>query len=146
MAFAAGEGATLDMRIGGKAGRFSGEPLDLTVTVLKITEGKRHQLFSAEQRAPLGRTALVETGGIEIVLNDLRQQPMHSTAFLEAGCDPWTKRLVIVKSSQHFYAGFAPKAAKVIYCDAPGSMNSNALERPYRNIRRPIWPLDDVEV
>lgn len=146
MAFAAGEGASLDMRIGGKAGPLSGAPLDLNVKVLKLTEGKRHQLFTPEQRAPLGRTALVETGGIEIVLNDLRQQPMHPTAFIEAGCDPWTKRLVIVKSSQHFYAGFAPKAAKVLYCNAPGSMNKDARGRPYKNITRPIWPLDEVEV
>jgi microcystin degradation protein MlrC len=151
MAFAAGEGAILDLRIGGKAGPYSGAPLDLNVRILKLTEDKRHQLFTPEQRTSLGRTALIEAapfgkGGLQIVLNDLRQQPMHPTAFTEAGCDPWTKRLVVVKSSQHFYAGFAPKAAKVLYCDAPGSINSNAQERPYKKITRPIWPLDDVNL
>jgi microcystin degradation protein MlrC len=35
----AGEGATLDLRIGGKCGPMSGDPLDLTVTVRKIASG-----------------------------------------------------------------------------------------------------------
>ncbi len=146
MAFAAGEGAVLNMRIGGKVGPLSGDPLDLEVKIVKLTEGKRHQLWTAEQLVPLGRTALVETGGVQIVLNDLRQQPMHPSAFLEAGCDPWSKRLVIVKSSQHFYANFEPQAAAIVYCDAPGSMNGNVFERPYRRITRPVWPLDDIEL
>lgn len=144
-AFLAGEGAELDMRIGGKAGAFSGAPLDLHVTVKKLTTDKRHQLFTEDQWTPLGRTALVEADGIEIVLNDLRQQPMHPSAFTEAGCDPWSKRLVIVKSSQHFYAGFAPGASQVLYCDAPGSLNTDATARPYKKINRPIWPLDDID-
>lgn len=143
-AFLAGEGATLDMRIGGKAGKFSGPPVDLRATVKKLTTDKRHQLFTASQWAPLGRTALIEAEGIEIVLNDRRQQPMHPTAFSEAGCDPWSKRLVIVKSSQHFYNGFAPQAAEVLYCDAPGSLNTDATARPYENLQRPMWPLDDI--
>ncbi len=146
MAFAAGEGAILDMRIGGKTGPLSGDPLDLKVKVLKLTEGKKHQLWSAKQLVHLGRTALLESDGVQIVLNDLRQQPMHPSAFLEAGCDPWSKRLVIVKSSQHFYANFEPLAAGIIYCDAPGSMNGNVFERPYQHITRPIWPLDDVQL
>ncbi len=146
MAFAAGEGAILDMRVGGKAGPLSGDPLDLQVKVLKLTEGKKHQLWTAEQLVHLGRTALLESEGVQIVVNDLRQQPMHPSAFLEAGCDPWTKHLVIVKSSQHFYANFEPEATGIIYCDAPGSMNGNVFERPYRHITRPIWPLDEVQL
>lgn len=144
LAFAAGVGATLGMRIGGKVGPLSGDPLDLVVTVLALTEGKRQQLWTETQLSKLGRTALVEVDGIQIVLNDRRQQPMHPMAFTEAGCDLWAKQLVIVKSSQHFYAKFEPDACAVVYCDAPGSLNGNVHERPYRRITRPIWPLDEI--
>ena len=143
-AFLAGEGATLEMRIGGKAGKESGDPVDLTAKVKKLTTDKRHQLFTENQMTRLGRTALIEADGIEIVLNDLRQQPMHPSAFTEAGCDPWSKRLVIVKSAQHFYAGFAEQAAQILYCDAGGSLTMDATTRPYKHIRRPMWPLDDI--
>lgn len=144
LAFAAGVGAKLDMRIGGKVGPLSGDPLDLYVEVLELTEDKRQQLWTETQLSKLGRTALIETNGIQIVLNDRRQQPMHPMAFTEAGCDPWTKRLVIVKSSQHFYANFEPHAIEVIYCDAPGSLNGDVHQRPYRRITRPVWPLDEI--
>ena len=143
-AFAAGEGAEINMQIGGKAGPMSGPPVEGTVLVKKLTTGQQHRLYNDDLWAALGRTALVELQGIEIVLNDLRQQPMHPSAFLQAGCDPWGKRLVIVKSSQHFYAGFADQAAQILYCDAGGSMSMDASARPYKNIRRPIWPLDAV--
>ena len=143
-AFAAGEGAETVLRIGGKAGPMSGAPVEVTAVVKKLTVGKKHRLYTDDLWVPLGRTALVSCQGIDIVLNDLRQQPMHPSAFTEAGCDPWSKDLVIVKSSQHFYAGFAEQAAQVLYCDAGGSMSMDAFARPYRFIRRPVWPLDDV--
>lgn len=143
-AFAAGEGKKIDLQIGGKAGPMSGPSVEAKVLIKKLTTGKQHRLYSDDLWAALGRTALVECQGIEIVLNDIRQQPMHPSAFLQAGCDPWSKRLVIVKSSQHFYAGFAEQAAKILYCDAGGSMSMDAFARPYQKIRRPIWPLDEV--
>lgn len=144
-AFAAGEGATIPMRIGAKVSSIAGQPLDVDATVLKLASGKKHQLYTEDYWVPLGRTALVEVAGVQIVINDIRQQPMHPSAFLEAGCDPWSKRLVIVKSSQHFYAGFSEQAVAVLYCDTPGTLGADAFARPYKKIRRPIWPLDHIE-
>ncbi len=94
----------------------------------------------------LGRTAVVDVDGIAIVLNEIRQQPFHPGAFSAAGVDPWQKRIVVVKSSFHFYAGFAERAAAIIYCDAPGALNSDVRQRPYRRLARPIWPLDDISM
>lgn len=145
IAFEAGEGATIPMSIGAKVSDIAGQPLEVTATILKLTTGKKHQLYTSDHMVRLGRTALVEVEGLQIVINDIRQQPMHPSAFLEAGCDPWTKRLVVVKSSQHFYAGFADKAADVLYCDTPGTLGADVFERPYRKVSRPIWPLDEIE-
>ena len=36
------------------------------------------------------------------------------------------------------------RAAAIIYCDAPGALNSDVTQRPYRRLTRPVWPLDDV--
>ena len=90
--------------------------------------------------------AVVEACGIEVVLNEIRQQPFHPDAFVGAGVDPWSKRVVVVKSSFHFNAGFAERAAAVLYCDAPGTLGGDARLRPYRHITRPIWPLDEVKM
>lgn len=144
IAFAAGEGATIPMRIGGKLGPMSGEPLDVTATIRRLHTDATQPHIADGGPAALGRTAVIETGGIEVVMNEIRQQPFHPDAFANAGVEPWSKRLVVVKSSIHFNAGFAERAAAILYCDAPGTLGSNAGTRPYRHLRRPIWPLDEV--
>ena len=144
VAFSAGEGARIPMRIGGKLGPASGDPLDVEATVLHLRTDAAQPHIADGYPVELGRTAVVEVQGISIVLNEIRQQPFHPGAFAAAGVDPWQKRIVVVKSSFHFYAGFSERAAAIIYCDAPGALNSDVTQRPYRRLTRPVWPLDDV--
>jgi microcystin degradation protein MlrC len=132
------------MRIGGKLGPMSGDPVDVQAKVLHLRTDAKQPHIADGYPVALGRTAVVEAQGIEIVLNEIRQQPFHPGAFESAGVDPWSKRIVVVKSSFHFYAGFADRAAAIVYCDAPGTLNSDASMRPYRFLKRPIWPLDDI--
>lgn len=144
LAFAAGENSYIPLRIGGKLSRFSGDPLDVDVHVKCLRTDASQPHISDGYPTRLGRTAIVEVNGIEIVFNEIRQQPFHPDAFLSAGTDPWKKRLVVVKSSYHFYAGFATDASAVLYVDTPGTLNNDATDRPYKHIKRPIWPLDDI--
>lgn len=146
IAFSAGEGARIPMRIGGKLGPSSGLPLDVEATVLHLRTDAAQPHIADGYPVELGRTAVVDVDGIAIVLNEIRQQPFHPGAFSAAGVDPWQKRIVVVKSSFHFYAGFAERAAAIIYCDAPGALNSDVRQRPYRRLARPIWPLDDISM
>lgn len=145
LAFAAGEGAQLPLRIGGKVGRFSGQPIDLEVTVTALRTDAMQPHIADGAPTPLGRTALVSANGIDIILNDVRQQPFSPGGLLAAGLDPWSKKILVLKSSHHFYASFHKEAAKILYCDAPGTLNSDARNRPYKKISRPIWPLDEIE-
>ncbi len=145
-AFAAGEGAVIPLRIGGKMGPGSGSPIDIEATIRQLRTDASQPHIADGSATALGRTAVVAANGIEVVLNEIRQQPFHPDAFVAAGVDPWSKRIVVVKSSFHFNAGFAERAAAILYCDAPGSLVSDAHLRPYRHITRPIWPLDDVKM
>ena len=51
------------------------------------------------------------------------------------------KKIIVVKSSQHFYASFSKVAKHVIYVGAPGAVTLDLNTLPYRKIRRPKWPL-----
>ena len=42
----------------------------------------------------------------------------------------------MVKSTQHFYAGFDPIAAEVIYVAAPGAIPPDFANIPYENLTR----------
>jgi microcystin degradation protein MlrC len=140
LAFRAGIGARLAMRIGGKSGPMSGKPLDLDVEVVGLAEAGRQTFAGAV--ISLGRTAAVRAGGLEIVLCSDRVQAFGPDLFTHLGVDPAAKKIVVVKSSRHFEAGFAPIASQIITVDAPGALQSDFRRNPYRHMQRPRAPLD----
>jgi microcystin degradation protein MlrC len=134
----AGEGATLDLRIGGKHGPMSGDPLDLTVTVRKCASGLTQRF--GDLPAPMGETVWITSGGIDIVLNDIRSQTFHPEAFGKLGIDLSQRRYVCVKSSNHYQAGFNPIASKVIPVATPGAITPDFANIPYTRRARDYFP------
>jgi len=146
VAMDAGVGARLDMRIGGKMGPMSGDPLDLNVSVLGIKENAVQYFGPDETRQDmlLGHSVGVSANGIDIVLISNRTQTFSPEVFTNVGIDPLQKRLLIVKSTQHFYARFSPIAAQVIYVAAPGAIVPDFTRIPYQFADRNQYPLVDV--
>ena len=142
VAMDAGEGATLDLRIGGKMGRASGQPLDLRVTVTGICRNATQSYGISHE--PLGDCVAVRANGVDIVLNTLRTQAFGPELFENVGIDPRSRRIVVVKSTQHFHAGYGPFAADVLYVGGPGSLERDLSRLPYRKIVRPKWPFDPL--
>ncbi len=136
----AGVGARLDLRVGGKAGRVSGTPLDLDAKVTAVADNL-HQTGLGGSVARLGAAAAIRIApGIDIVLVSERNQVFSPDGFTRLGIDPAGKRLVVVKSSNHFYAAFAPLAAEVLYALAPNAMPVDFATIPYTKLPRPYWP------
>jgi microcystin degradation protein MlrC len=135
----AGEGASFDLRIGGKSGPVSGQPIDLRVTVRAIVENHTQRGLGGG-RAQYGTSAWVEHNGIHIVLTSKRQQVFSPDAFTGTGLTLADKRIVVVKSMQHFYAGFAPIAKAIHYVAAPGTVGADFVNLPYTKVTRPFWP------
>ncbi len=143
--FDAGIAATLKLRVGGKVGPDSGEPVDAWVTV----EGLKRDamMIFGGLPTPLGDAALVSLsveGGqrIQIVLNTMRTQAYGTEVFTQFGVDLHALRLIIVKSMQHFHAAFAPLAKKIIYMGSPGTASREFKSLTYRHMPRPMWPFD----
>ena len=138
--FDAGLGARLPLRIGGKTGVASGRPLDLDCEVRHLARAASQAFGQA--RAPLGDVATVRTGSTDIVLCTARCQAMGADLFTAHGVALDAMRLVVVKSSQHFYNAFAPLARAVLYIGGPGAIAFDFAALPYARIARPKWPLD----
>ena len=143
LCFEAGEGATLPLRVGGKIGPTSGDPLDLDVTVRALRREHRMTALSGSLQS-VGDAAWIEAGGVSIVLVSVRRQATGTDVFTGLGCDLASRRLLVVKSAQHFHAAFSSVARQVIYVGAPGTATPFLHTLPYRKIRRPMWPLDPV--
>jgi len=135
----AGVGASFDLRIGGKVGTASGLPVDLPITVRAI----KHDMFQTfgPSKNPMGTGVWVSApNDLDLVLMSIRTQTFHPDAFEQLGLDLSKKKLVIVKSSNHFYAGFQPIAKEIFWIMSEGAIAPTFADIPYTKLAKPYWP------
>ncbi|WP_430391690.1 M81 family metallopeptidase [Dyella sp. 20L07] len=130
----AGVGARFALRLGGKCGEASGEHLDVEVTVRAIREHHDQQGLGGA-RQPMGLSVWIDCQGIDVVVNSVRTQVFGPDAFTGLGIELTGKRIVALKSSQHFHTLFAPLADRVISVGTPGAIQMNFAEIAYRKRR-----------
>jgi microcystin degradation protein MlrC len=138
----AGVGATLPLRFGGKAASTSGLPIDAEVEVIGIVRNGVQSFGDA--KVSTGDAVGIRLGGIEISLLSTRSQAIGLEVFTSVGIELQSKRIICLKSTNHFYAAYAPIARAVLYTDGGGPSPLDIRKLPYRNIERPLWPLDPL--
>lgn len=146
IAKSAGVGATIELRIGGKVGPMSGDPLDLTVTVKGVIEDMMQTWPQLEGylQIPCGDTVWLECEGIDIIMNSKRTQTFGTDVFTNFGIDLDEKKVIVVKSTQHFYAAYGPIASEVLYMAAPGAIAAIFTDIPYTRVDMNKYPwIDD---
>jgi microcystin degradation protein MlrC len=148
---AAGVGAELTLDLGGKTDMPSigatGTPLRLTGRVRRLSDGEwtvRGPMYTGS-RVSTGPTALFETGGMSIVVTSLHHEPWDLGIFTAIGVDPRQCRYLLLKSRIHYRAGFAPLAKATITLDGVGVTTSDNSRLDFRHVRRPIYPLDEMQ-
>lgn len=130
----AGVGASFALRLGGKCGEASGDPLDVMVTVRAICS-HHDEAGLGGARQPMGLSVWLDCSGIDVVVNSIRTQVFAPDAFTGLGIDLNDKRLIVVKSSHHFHALFAPLADRIISVATPGAIQMNFAHIDYRKRR-----------
>ena len=149
---AAGEGAEVTLEIGGKIAMPTvaapSPPLAITGTVKRLTDGQYRNKGPMSQGVlmDMGPTAVLDTGKVEIVVISRHQEPNDLACLESLGIDPLAKRYIMLKSRVHWRAGFKPIARAVVDCAGVGVCTSDYGQLDFRNVRRPIFPLDaDVQ-
>lgn len=143
----AGVGNQVTLMLGGKVDpTMGGGPLEVTGHVAAITDGSfiAYGPMGGGARRNYGLSLLLRVRGVEIIVISHNGQATDLGQFTSLGVDPTRKSTLIVKSMQHFRAAFEPIAREVLEVDTGALSTRNFKERPYRKIRRPIWPLDEI--
>jgi len=147
-AIAAGIGAEVALAIGGRLAmpQIPGDsrPLCVTGTVKTIASGR------FRNKGPMGRGVLtdmgpsvvIDTGRVEIALISRHVEPSDLNCLLALGIDPMQKRYVMLKSRIHWRAGLGAMAKAVVECAGIGVCTSDYSQLTFKNVRRPIYPLD----
>lgn len=130
-AHAAGLGARASFSIGASIDRAGSSPITIEATV-------RH-LVDAED--PAEREAVLEVGGVAIVVS-ARRRPYHSfDDFARLGLDPREARLVVVKSG-YLSPDLAGIANPSLMALSPGIVDQFVERLPRQRTSRPLYPLD----
>jgi len=147
-AFAAGVGATLRLRVGGKTGTASGQPLDVVATVVALRRGlvQRWPQVDGFTDVPAGDCAALRIDGVTVVVNSLREQAVGLNLFTDLSIDPSGLRAIVVKSAHHYRAAFGPIASEMISVNTPGALRQDltALEFARADLNRYPWIEDPL--
>jgi microcystin degradation protein MlrC len=146
----AGVGERLRLRIGGKLGPTSGEPVDVEVTVLGLSDQLENTIGGVPISLGAAAGVKVHLGGefgdapergIDVVLTARRGQGYSTSIFSGVGIDPERKHILVVKSTQHFHASFAPISEQVLYAGDLGALPGDMTVIPLRRADTGhLWP------
>jgi microcystin degradation protein MlrC len=144
-----GEKKTL--AIGGKGSRLDEGPLTLEVEFLSRSDGRftledkqSHLAASQGVHIDMGPSAVVRHGGITILLTSRKTPPLDLGQWRSQGVEPSALSIIGVKAAVAHRRAY-DKIAKASFTVAtPGPCASDLARLPYENVKRPIYPLDDL--
>ena len=139
----AGVGGTIHARLGGKHDELHGQPIEVTAYVQCLTDGRFVlQEMMRGFALNLGPTARLVIDGVDVIVTSKPWQTLDKEVFVLHGIDVTRYKLVVLKSSQHFRAGFKDVAARIITADSPGLTTQRVELLDRHHAPKPLWPLD----
>ena len=141
----AGVGQEVTLEVGGKSDSYHGEPIRLRGLVKLISDGifvnRGHMRDGITEN--MGRTVVLESDGIKIILTEIKMPPFNLEQLRSTGIIPEREKIIVLKSAVAFRAAYEPIAQEIIEVNSPGLSSLDLSQFNYKNIRRPIFPLDE---
>ena len=136
-AHAAGEGARARFRIGGHAGVPGDAPVETDAVVETLSDGKLRATgpYYGGTELDLGPSACLRIDGVRVVATSRIAQMADREMFRFVGVTPEVQKILVVKSSTHFRADFAPIASDILVAVAPGPMPLDPGDLPFTRLR-----------
>ena len=125
-------------------------PFDCEAKVVKVSDGRyvgrRGVLKNVS--SDMGPSALLDLGGIQVVVISHRCQCMDPRQFEMFGLDIAQARVVVVKSRGHFRGGFDEffKPDQIFEVDCPGLTSPVLANFTWSKLPRPVYPLDEETI
>ena len=138
LCFETGEKETINLSFGSKI--LSTESSIKKKVFIKKIKKNVFQRFG-KSFVPLGNCACILFDDIEIVLSSNRSQAFSTDIFSKLGIQISSKKLLIIKSTNHFYSSFYPHVSNIIYTLVKGVYPNDPKKNNYTKLKRKIWPI-----
>jgi microcystin degradation protein MlrC len=146
---AIGDLATLS--IGGRGSKLDAGPVEVTATLLSRSDGSfqledptSHLASIKGLSITMGPCAVVRTAGTTILLTSQKTPPFDLGQYRSQGIEPTDFAVIGVKAAVAHRKAYDPIMSASYFVDTPGPCSSDVTAFPWRHLRRPIWPLDDL--
>ena len=146
LAIEAGLRKRINLEVGGKCDAHHGDPVKLSGTVDVISDGifrnQGHMRDGIIEN--MGRTVVIKSGGVKLVLTEVKMPPWNLEQLRSVGISPETAKIIALKSAVAFRAAYEPIAGKIIEVNTPGLSTVDLQRFRYKHIRRPLFPIDSI--
>lgn len=145
-AIEASAGATLDLTVGGKINPLHGPPLRVHGRARSLHQGKftendiRH---GGKREYDMGPAAVIDAGGLTILVHSLRTPPFSLNQILSCGIDPAMLKIIVAKGVNAPLAAYAPVCKSFIRVNTPGVTTADMTRLSFQNRRRPMFPFEE---
>ncbi len=137
---AAGVRSHVALQVGGKTDRLHGEPAAVEGTVRRLCDGVYRNIGQMRDGIvdDQGLTAVVDCGGVTLMLTSLRMVPWNLEQLRSCGIEPTRARSIVLKAAVAYRAAYVPIAARVITVDTPGLTSPNLSRFTYKHLPPPL--------
>jgi len=143
-------GETVRIAIGGKRNPFDEGPVELEVTLESKSDGRftledpNSHLAAFGQSIDMGPSAVVEHEGIRILLTSKKIPPWDLGQLRSQGIEPTRLKVIGVKAAVAHRRAYDPITKASYTVATPGPGMSDLTKFPYKKLKRPIYPLDEI--
>ncbi|MBV9191252.1 MAG: MlrC C-terminal domain-containing protein, partial [Betaproteobacteria bacterium] len=129
-------GKRMRVQLGGRLAKTWGPPVELEAEVERVTDGRFRNAGPMERglEVNLGRTAVLKTGALRIIVTESCQAPNDPEYFRLHGIDVAATELVCAKAKNHFRAAFGKAFDPIVDVDTVGPAAANLHALPFRNL------------
>ncbi|HUE14003.1 MAG TPA: M81 family metallopeptidase [Planctomycetaceae bacterium] len=142
-------GGSKRLSIGGKGSRFTDPPLVLEVQLVSRSDGRfeledrqSHLASMCGVRIEMGPCAVVRHGGVTILLTTRKTPPFDLGQLRSQGIEPETLNVIGIKAAVAHRRAYDRITQSSFTVSTPGPCTSDLPCFRYRNVRRPLFPLD----
>jgi microcystin degradation protein MlrC len=144
-------GGRATLAIGGKGSRLDLGPVTLEVELVSRSDGRfeledlKSQMVVLGRHLEMGDSAVVRHRGLTILLTSRRLAPMDLGQWRSQGIDPEKLSAIGIKAAVGHRRAYDKIASSSFTVKSRGPCTSDLTRLPYKNIRRPVYPLDFAE-
>lgn len=144
---AAGAGATVSLKLGGKSDRLHGLPVTAECQVMSLHDGRFEESqprHGGMAKFDQGRTAIVTVDQVTVMLTSRRMVPFSLQQLYSCSLDPAAFDVLVAKGVHAPLAAYREVCPSIVRVNTAGSTTADMRMLNYQHRRKPLFPLEPL--